>query len=66
MFMTERFAGSDVGATETRAVPEGDHWLLTGDKWFCSNAGADLALVLARPEGRPILRNRAPPGSACS
>jgi alkylation response protein AidB-like acyl-CoA dehydrogenase len=53
MFMTERFAGSDVGATETRAVRSGDHWLLTGDKWFCSNAGADLALVLARPEGAP-------------
>jgi alkylation response protein AidB-like acyl-CoA dehydrogenase len=53
MFMTERFAGSDVGATETRAVPQGDHWLLTGDKWFCSNADADLALVLARPEGAP-------------
>lgn len=51
MFMTERFAGSDVGATETRAVREGDHWRLTGDKWFCSNASADLALVLARPEG---------------
>jgi acyl-CoA dehydrogenase len=53
MFMTERFAGSDVGATETRAVPSGDHWLLHGDKWFCSNADADLALVLARPEGAP-------------
>jgi acyl-CoA dehydrogenase len=57
MFMTERFAGSDVGATETRAVAQsgesGDHWLLYGDKWFCSNAGADLALVLARPEGAP-------------
>jgi acyl-CoA dehydrogenase len=53
MFMTERFAGSDVGATETRAVPSGDHWRLHGDKWFCSNADADLALVLARPEGAP-------------
>ena len=51
MFMTERWAGSDVGATETRAVRSGDHWLLYGDKWFCSNADADLALVLARPEG---------------
>lgn len=51
MFMTERFAGSDVGATLTRAVPEGDRWRLTGDKWFCSNADADVALVLARPEG---------------
>ncbi len=54
MFMTERFAGSDVGATQTRAVRSGDHWLLTGDKWFCSNASADLALVLARPEGAPV------------
>ena len=53
MFMTERLAGSDVGATETRAVRSGDHWLLYGDKWFCSNADADLALVLARPEGAP-------------
>lgn len=51
MFMTERFAGSDVGATETRAVPEDDHWRLYGEKWFCSNADAGLALVLARPEG---------------
>ena len=51
MFMTERFAGSDVGATETRAVPDGDRWRLYGDKWFCSNADAGLALVLARPEG---------------
>jgi acyl-CoA dehydrogenase len=53
MFMTERLAGSDVGATQTRAVRCGDHWQLYGDKWFCSNADADLALVLARPEGAP-------------
>src|SRR5262249_4349358 len=36
MFMTERFAGSDVGATETRAVRQvgesGEHWRLYGDK----------------------------------
>ena len=51
MFMTERFAGSDVGATETRAVRQGDHWRLYGDKWFCSNADAGVVLVLARPEG---------------
>jgi alkylation response protein AidB-like acyl-CoA dehydrogenase len=51
MFMTEQEAGSDVAATVTRAVPDGDAWRLHGDKWFCSNADADLALVLARPEG---------------
>jgi len=51
MFMTEQGAGSDVGATLTRAERRGDHWLLYGDKWFCSNADAGVALVLARPEG---------------
>jgi acyl-CoA dehydrogenase len=53
MFMTEQGAGSDVGATATRAVASGDaqHWRLYGEKWFCSNADAGLALVLARPDG---------------
>jgi len=51
MFMTEQKAGSDVGGTETRAVKSGEAWKLHGDKWFCSNADAGLALVLARPEG---------------
>ncbi len=51
MFMTEKAGGSDVGATETIARRDGDRWLLHGEKWFCSNADADLALVLARPEG---------------
>ncbi len=48
MFMTERAAGSDVGATTVQAQPAGEMWALTGDKWFCSNADADLAMVLAR------------------
>src|SRR5271170_52294 len=53
MFMTEQQAGSDVGRIETVAEHDGDAWLLTGDKWFCSNADAGLAMVLARPEGAP-------------
>ena len=54
MFMTEQGAGSDVGATAVTALPDpGDGWQLTGDKWFCSNPDADLAMVLARPEGGP-------------
>ena len=28
-------------------------WRLFGDKWFCSHADADVALLLARPEGAP-------------
>jgi acyl-CoA dehydrogenase len=51
MFMTEKAGGSDVGALETVARRDGDRWRLYGEKWFCSNADADLALVLARPEG---------------
>ncbi len=54
MFMTEQGAGSDVGATATRAVRDADGtWRLYGDKWFCSNADAELAMVLARPDGGP-------------
>src|SRR5699024_11101901 len=50
MFMTEQDAGSDVGAITTKARQEDGVWRLYGDKWFCSNADADLAMVLARPE----------------
>jgi alkylation response protein AidB-like acyl-CoA dehydrogenase len=50
-FMTERAGGSDVGAIETTARFEDGEWRLTGDKWFCSHADADVALMLARPEG---------------
>ncbi len=50
-FMTERAGGSDVGAIETTARFEDGEWRLFGDKWFCSHADADVALLLARPEG---------------
>jgi alkylation response protein AidB-like acyl-CoA dehydrogenase len=50
-FMTERSGGSDVGAIETTARCENGEWRLFGDKWFCSHADADVALLLARPEG---------------
>ena len=53
MFMTEQAMGSDIAGTETRAVEQEGEWKLYGDKWFCSNADADLAMVLARPEGAP-------------
>src|SRR5882762_7427140 len=50
-FMTERAGGSDVGAIETVARLQDGVWRLTGEKWFCSHADADVALLLARPEG---------------
>ncbi len=53
MFMTEQAAGSDIAATEVRAEPDGDVHRLYGDKWFCSNPDADLAMVLARVQGAP-------------
>lgn len=51
MFMTEQDAGSDVGAITTEARLEDGVWRLYGDKWFCSNPDAALAMVLARPVG---------------
>ncbi len=50
-FMTEKAGGSDVGAGDLTAVRDGDHWRLWGEKWFCSNVDAELAVLLARPEG---------------
>ena len=38
---------------DDRARSEDGEWRLTGDKWFCSHADADVALMLARPEGAP-------------
>ncbi|OEC45278.1 DNA alkylation response protein [Pseudomonas sp. 1D4] len=53
MFMTEQAAGSDVARTRTVARQQDGAWTLHGDKWFCSNPDADLAMVLARPEDAP-------------
>lgn len=36
--LTEPQAGSDSGATKTRAVRDGDHWILNGSKAWCTNA----------------------------
>jgi len=49
MFLTEKSGGSDVGANRTVAIQEDGEWYrLSGEKWFCSNANADVMLVLAR------------------
>jgi acyl-CoA dehydrogenase len=56
-FMTEKAGGSDVGAIETEAERIGvgadgiERWKLFGQKWFCSHADADIAVMLARPRG---------------
>jgi len=50
---TERAGGSDLGALEMTATPEGDHYLLNGFKWFASNANGQVYVVLAKPIGAP-------------
>ncbi|HAU1152637.1 TPA: acyl-CoA dehydrogenase [Legionella pneumophila] len=48
-FLTEIQGGSDVGANATRAyLDEQNQWRISGEKWFCSNANADLILMTAR------------------
>jgi alkylation response protein AidB-like acyl-CoA dehydrogenase len=50
---TERTGGSDLGAMETTAVPDGDAYRLNGLKWFASNANGQVFVVLAKPVGAP-------------
>ena len=53
-FITEKTGGSDVGNIELEArQDENDQWRLYGEKWFCSCADGDVALLLARPAGAP-------------
>jgi putative acyl-CoA dehydrogenase len=52
MAMTEKQGGSDVRANTTRAARDGEHWALTGHKWFCSAPMSDAFLVLAQIEAR--------------
>lgn len=49
--MTERAAGADATAMQTKAVRNGDHWVLDGEKWFSSSARiSQLALVMAKTD----------------
>jgi glutaryl-CoA dehydrogenase len=49
--LTESGHGSDPGSMETRAVRDGDHWILTGTKMWITNANlSDVAVVWARTE----------------
>jgi cyclohexane-1-carbonyl-CoA dehydrogenase len=52
--VTEPSAGSDVGALRTRAVRDGDDWILTGTKVFATSGSvASMYSVLARTNDRP-------------
>jgi len=41
--LTEPDAGSDAAATQTRAVRDGDEWVINGRKAFITNAGTDIS-----------------------
>jgi short-chain 2-methylacyl-CoA dehydrogenase len=58
--LTEPDAGSDAGATRTRAVLEGGEWVVDGAKAFITNSGTDITSVVTvtartgeTPDGKP-------------
>lgn len=52
--LTEPGAGSDLAGVATRAVRDGDDYVLTGTKTYITNVGvADFYTVLARVAGEP-------------
>jgi butyryl-CoA dehydrogenase len=58
--LTEPGAGSDAGATRTKAELEGGEWVLNGAKAFITNSGSDITSVVTatartgvREDGRP-------------
>lgn len=55
--MTEpEVAGSDPTLIQTRAVPDGDDWVINGHKWFISGARrASFAILIARTEDDPAV-----------
>jgi putative acyl-CoA dehydrogenase len=52
MAMTEKQGGSDLRSNSSVALRDGDAFLLTGHKWFCSAPMCDGFLALARLDDR--------------
>jgi alkylation response protein AidB-like acyl-CoA dehydrogenase len=60
--LTEPGFGSDAGGTQTRAVRDGDEWVINGSKAFITNSGTDITAFVTvtartgtRPDGGPEL-----------
>ena len=58
--LTEPGAGSDAGATKTRAVLDNGEWVVNGSKQFITNSGSDITSLVTvtartgdRGDGRP-------------
>ncbi|MGA8114748.1 MAG: acyl-CoA dehydrogenase family protein [Actinocatenispora sp.] len=70
--LTEPGGGSDAGSTQTRAVLDGDEWVINGAKCFITNGGTDITdfvtvtAVTGTKDGKPevsaILVPRGTPG----
>ena len=55
---SEPGAGSDLAAVSTKAVPDGDGWMVSGQKVWTSGAHySDLGLLLARTSADPANRH---------
>lgn len=58
--MSEPEVGSDISSITCRARVEDDHWVITGNKYWCTFAdGANFIQVIARTEGDPAKRHAA-------
>ncbi|MFJ8686012.1 acyl-CoA dehydrogenase family protein [Micromonospora wenchangensis] len=44
--LTEPGTGSDAGGTRTRAVLDGDEWVINGSKAFITNSGTDITALV--------------------
>jgi short-chain 2-methylacyl-CoA dehydrogenase len=61
--LTEPEAGSDAGATKTRATLQNGEWVINGAKQFITNAGTDISghvaitAVTGSADGRPEVSN---------
>jgi alkylation response protein AidB-like acyl-CoA dehydrogenase len=61
--LTEPEAGSDAGATRTRAELQGGEWVINGAKQFITNAGTEISghvtitAVTGERDGRPEISN---------
>jgi short/branched chain acyl-CoA dehydrogenase len=60
--LTEPGGGSDAGNPRTRAVLDGDTWVINGTKAFITNSGTDISTLVTvlcrtgeRPDGKPEL-----------
>ena len=64
--MSEPGAGSDVRSMTTRAVRDGDDYVVDGTKHFISNADKSDFVVLFAATGKETTRGREPDHAASS